>query len=122
MTTAEVLTELGVNDQTLTSQMRCSLDEKGYMLVPSVLPRELCDRMRTRLDELAAIEGENAGKDFHTEAGTVRLGSLWGKDPIFDICFLHPLALGAFAHLFGDREFGISSVTSRTALPGVGHQ
>ena len=122
MTTAEALIQLGIDDRTLSATMRQSLDEKGYMLVPGVLPKATCDRMRARLDELASIEGASAGKDFHTENGTVRLGSLMGKDPMFDICFLHPLVLASIARIAAGREFGLSSLTSRTALPGQGHQ
>ena len=75
--------------------------------------------MAARLDTLAAAEGENAGKDFHTEKGATRLGTLINKDPMFDICFLHPRGLAAVNYLM-EGDFGLSSITGRAAQPGEG--
>jgi hypothetical protein len=121
MQMTEALRELGVGEDTLTQSDRESLDRDGYFIVPGVLPAAQAAAMAARLDELAIEEGENAGKDFHTEKGTTRLGTLINKDPIFDICFLHPRGLAAVNHIL-QGDFGLSSITGRAAQPGEGHQ
>jgi len=115
------LKNLGVQSDTLTPADRASLDRDGYMIVPNVLDPEQAAAMAARLDAIALAEGENAGKDFHTEKGTTRLGSLINKDPISDICFLHPRGLAAVNHILRG-SFGLSSITGRAAQPGEGHQ
>src|SRR5471030_3013072 len=118
---ATALTGLGVTDQTLTAEQKASLDNDGYVVIPDAITAEQAAHLTQRLEEIAAGEGENAGKDFHTEAGTTRLGSLMNKDPDFDICFLHPAALASVARIMGG-NFGLSSLTGRAALPGEGLQ
>lgn len=117
----EALTELGVKANTLSEKDRASLDGEGFMIVPNVLPAAQAATMAARLDALGIEEGEEAGKDFHTEKGTTRLGTLINKDPIFDVCFLHPLGLAAVNHVMAG-NFGLSSITGRAAQPGDGHQ
>jgi len=119
MTTA--LADLSVQPDTLTPADRASLDRNGYMIVPNVLPAAQAAAMAARLDALASEEGENAGKDFHTEKGTTRLGTLINKDPMFDITFLHPRGLAAVNYILKG-DFGLSSITGRAAQPGEGHQ
>jgi ectoine hydroxylase-related dioxygenase (phytanoyl-CoA dioxygenase family) len=115
------LTDLGVSPDTLTASDRASLDRDGYMIVPNILPKEQAAAMAARLDAIAAAEGANAGKDFQVEKGATRLGSLINKDPIFDVCFLHPRGLAAVNHIMHG-DFGLSSITGRAAQPGEGHQ
>ncbi len=117
----DALHELGVRPDTLTPSDRASLDRDGYMIVPNVLPPAQAAAMAERLDTLAVAEGENAGKDFHTEKGATRLGTLINKDPMFDICFLHPRGLAAVNYLM-EGDFGLSSITGRAAQPGEGLQ
>jgi len=115
------LRELGVDEQTLSLIEKQTLARDGYLVIPNVLTRDEADRLVLRLEELAAAEGENAGKDFQVEPGATRLGSLINKDPLFDICFLHPRALAGVAEVMGD-DFGLSSITARAAQPGQGAQ
>lgn len=117
----EILRELGVSENALAAEEATQLDEEGYLVVRGVLPAEQAARMAARLDAIAVEEGEAAGKDFHTEKGATRLGSLVNKDPLFDVCFSHPRALAAVAHIMG-KDFGLSSITGRAAQPGEGHQ
>lgn len=117
----EALQELGVNHDALTTAEAAQLDRQGYVVVRGVLPPAQAAAMAARLDALAVEEGEAAGTDFHTEKGTTRLGSLVNKSPLFDVCFSHPRALAAVAHIMGE-DFGLSSITGRAAQPGEGHQ
>jgi ectoine hydroxylase-related dioxygenase (phytanoyl-CoA dioxygenase family) len=115
------LSSLGVTADTLSGAQRQSLDQDGFLVVPSVLPVELCAQIRARMDAISLAEGEQAGSDFHKEAGVIRLGNLMNKDPLFDVIYTHPLALASVRHITRG-EFGVSSVTGRVALPGQGLQ
>ncbi|MGB8356443.1 MAG: phytanoyl-CoA dioxygenase family protein [Chthoniobacteraceae bacterium] len=115
------LSDLGVHHDTLTQSDRANLDREGYMIVPNVLSAAQAAEIAARLDAVAAAEGENAGKDFQVEKGATRLGTLINKDPIFDICFLHPLGLAAVNYIM-QGDFGLSSITGRAARPGEGLQ
>ncbi len=121
MDTREALTALGVTEQTLSQAEKDHLDQNGYLPLANILPAELIARMNHRLDELIALEGEDAGKEVHQEAGTTRLSDLVNKDPIFEICFTHPRLLAAIDHVLGG-DLRLSSLNYRAALPGSGHQ
>jgi ectoine hydroxylase-related dioxygenase (phytanoyl-CoA dioxygenase family) len=121
VTIQEALYELGVRDDTLSETEKDQLDRDGYVLLPHVLTVDEVARMRARLDELAAQEGEKAGIEVMQEAGTARLSDLVNKDAMFDVCFTHPRVLAAIAHVLRG-EFHFSSLNSRTVLPGEGHQ
>lgn len=115
------LAALGVKDDTLTPAEKTQLDEQGFVNLGQVITPQEAKTMADAIDRISAEEAENAGKDFHTEKGTTRLGTLINKDPVFDPCFLYPKALAAIARVIHG-EFGLSSITSRTALPGEGLQ
>jgi ectoine hydroxylase-related dioxygenase (phytanoyl-CoA dioxygenase family) len=115
------LAAFGADANTLTDAPRAALDQDGYLLVPEVLPRVQVAEIRDRMDEISAVEGENAGKDFHQENGVIRLGNLMNKGAMFDVVYTHPLALAAIRYACRG-EFGVSSVTGRVARPGQGLQ
>lgn len=121
MTTDEALFALGLRKDTLSLDELDRLDADGYLPLPSILSRDQVARMAARLDELTAMEGEDAGKEVHQEKGADRLSDLINKDPMFDICFTHPRILAAISHVLqGDLK--LSSLNSRAALPGQGLQ
>ena len=115
------LYELGVRDDTLSTEEKYSLDVKGYLPLENILPQKQIAPMIHRLDELAAIEGEDAGKELHQEGGTIRVSDLVNKGPMFEIGFSQPRVLAAIRHVIGPR-FKLSSLDCRMALPGQGHQ
>jgi ectoine hydroxylase-related dioxygenase (phytanoyl-CoA dioxygenase family) len=121
MNIQDALTELGVRDDTLTREEKAKLDADGYLVLSNILSTEQLATMRQRLAQLLAIEGENAGKEVHQEAGADRLSDLINKDPVFDVCFTHPRVLAAMKHVLGG-EFKLSSLNFRAALPGSGLQ
>ncbi len=118
---AAALGEIGVTDSTLTAEEKASLDRDGYVVMPGVLSKEEAAALARSIEAIAAKEGENAGKDFHTEAGATRLGTLINKDPLFDVCIFHPRSLAAVNYIM-EGNFGLSSITARAAMPGEGHQ
>lgn len=115
------LYELGVRDDTLSTEDKHFLDMRGYLPLENILPQKQIAPMIHRLDELAAIEGEDAGKELHQEGGTIRVSNLVNKGPMFEIGFSHPRVLAAIRHVIGQR-FKLSSLDCRMALPGQGHQ
>ena len=117
----DALTDLGVTGHTLSQAEKDQLDRDGYLPLPNILSAEQMARIHQRTDELIAIEGAEAGKEVHQEAGTIRLADLVNKDPIFEVCFTHPRVLAAIDHVLrGDLK--LSSLNFRAALPGFGLQ
>jgi len=121
MHTREALRALGVREDTLTPEERDRLDRDGFLVLARVLTPEQARQYAARLDELVAIEGEEAGKEVHQEAGTDRLADLINKDPMFHIVLRQPRVLAAVAHVIQD-AFKFSSLNSRATRPGEGQQ
>ena len=117
----EALRELGVRDDTLSSEEKHFLDVNGYLPLENILTQEQIAAMIRQLDELADLEGEDAGKELHQEDGTIRVSNLVNKGLMFEIGFSHPRVLAAIRHVIGPR-FKLSSLDCRMALPGQGHQ
>lgn len=115
------LFELGVRENTLSAAEKQQLDEQGYLPLYHIMTAQQVAAIRTRLDELTALEGASAGLEVHQEAGTNRLANLVDKDPMFEICFTHPRVLAAMNHVLRG-DFKLSSLNSRAALPGEGLQ
>ncbi len=121
MNLENMISMLGVRDDTLTQAEKDQLDQDGYLPLYDILTPEQVTALGARLDALVADEGADAGKEVHQEAGTDRLSDLVNKDPMFEICFTHPRVLAAIAHVLqGDLK--LSSLNARAALPGQGLQ
>jgi ectoine hydroxylase-related dioxygenase (phytanoyl-CoA dioxygenase family) len=116
-----VLAHFGVKEETLSPTEIAFLDQNGYLPLPNVLSPQQVQAIAVRLEELAAAEGDRAGLEVHQEAGTTRLANLVDKDPLFELCFTHPRVLAAIAHVL-QRDFKLSSLNARFALPGEGLQ
>lgn len=121
MNIQQALAALGANDGMLSAEEKAFLDEQGYLPLPGILSDDVQRAMVRRVDELAAAEGDEAGKEVHQEAGTTRLSDLVNKDPIFEVCFTHPKVLAAIGHVLGG-NLKLSSLNFRAALPGQGLQ
>jgi ectoine hydroxylase-related dioxygenase (phytanoyl-CoA dioxygenase family) len=121
MNTQAALHALGVRDDTLTEAERTQLDTDGFLPLFGILTPEQIVAITSRLAALLADEGAQAGKEVHQEAGTDRLSDLVNKDPLFAICFTHPRVLAGIAHVLNG-DLKLSSLNSRTALPGEGLQ
>ena len=112
MTSTEALESLDVHPALLSADECGFLDAKGYLLLEGILTQ----------DELAAIEGDDAGSELHREEGTVRLANLLDKDPLFEKFITTPRVLAAITHVIGT-DIQLSSLSSRAALPnGQGQQ
>ncbi|MEU0433592.1 phytanoyl-CoA dioxygenase family protein [Streptomyces sp. NPDC006290] len=118
--TGRALAELGVRPGMPGQEITERLDEYGYALLPGVFTRPMLEAFRSRLARQTAAEGTLGGSEVGQEAGTMRLSDLVNKGPEFDVCFTSPELLAGVAHILG--AFKLSSVSSRAALPGEGHQ
>jgi ectoine hydroxylase-related dioxygenase (phytanoyl-CoA dioxygenase family) len=117
----EALAALGVRDDTLTQAEKEQLDHDGYLPLYDLLTPAQVEAFRARLADLIAVEGEDAGKEVHQEAGTDRLSDLVNKGELFEVCFTHPRLLAGIAYVLGG-NLKLSSLNSRAALPGQGLQ
>jgi ectoine hydroxylase-related dioxygenase (phytanoyl-CoA dioxygenase family) len=100
----------------MTDSDRRQLDEQGYLVLPGLMPPELLERVRARVEELFAEEGERAGSEFKIEPGARRLANLVNKGRVFEEVILTPAVLEAMAHVLGER-FKLSSLNVRSADP-----
>ncbi|MDN5211394.1 phytanoyl-CoA dioxygenase family protein [Fulvivirgaceae bacterium BMA12] len=124
-----MLTQLGVAPDTLTADEKTFLDQNGYLNLGKLLNESDLNAIRTRLDELLAAEGEQAGAELldsahikhPKEAGADRLADLVNKGALFDIFYTHPRVLAGIAHVLG-QEIKLSSLNYRAAKPGMGLQ
>src|SRR5664279_5956359 len=95
----EALKELGVSSDLLTAEEKHQLDTNGYLPIAGVLSKEEAEQFARRLDLLDEIEGEDAGKEVHQEAGTARLANLIDKSRAFRVTFTTPKVLAAVSHV-----------------------
>jgi ectoine hydroxylase-related dioxygenase (phytanoyl-CoA dioxygenase family) len=100
----------------MTSSERESLNREGYAVIEKFLPPEMLEQVRTRVEELYEMEGENAGSEFRKEAGARRLANLVDKGTIFQQLIAMPRVLELVKHVLGT-EFKLSSFNARSANP-----
>jgi ectoine hydroxylase-related dioxygenase (phytanoyl-CoA dioxygenase family) len=117
----EALQQLDVTGNSLSEAEKQSLDRLGYVLLPGIIDAQWLDQLRQAYEELMAKEGHLAGIEVHQEAGTRRLSDLVNKGEVFDRVYTHPKVLAGVYHVLG-REFKLSSLNGRDALPGYGQQ
>jgi len=110
-----------VSESRLTEEEKRTLDRDGFLAIENVLDGAQLEAIRARLDELLAIEGDEAGKEVHQEAGADRLSNLVNKGECFRVCVSHPKVLSAIAHVLGG-DMKLSSLNARFAKPGEGNQ
>src|SRR5262249_21150173 len=116
MEIAQALYELGVRDDTLTSEEKEHLDAQGYLPLRGLLTPAQVEALCSRQEELLSEEGDRAGLEVHQEAGTDRLSDLINKGTAYHVVITHPKLLAAVSHVLkGDLK--LSSLNSRAALP-----
>jgi ectoine hydroxylase-related dioxygenase (phytanoyl-CoA dioxygenase family) len=92
------------------------LDELGYVLLPNLMEPGLQARLRDRVEELFASEGDAAGGEFKTEPGARRLANLVNKGSVFREIIVHPAVLPLVEHVLGSAK--LSSLNARSTNPG----
>jgi len=120
MNTEQALSELGVTDDSLTAEQRHSLDTQGFAILPNMLTLEECRAAADEFDRLNAIEGEEGGREVHTEAGAPRISNIFNKTTVYDVCLTRKPLLAAAHYLLGD--FKVHGANLREPLKGRGDQ
>jgi ectoine hydroxylase-related dioxygenase (phytanoyl-CoA dioxygenase family) len=95
------------------------LDELGYVVLEDFMSPELLAGLRTRIFELFAEEGEQAGAEFKQEPGARRLANLCDKGEVFRRAVSIPEVLEHVGHVLGG-DYKLSSLNVRTAKPHNG--
>src|SRR5579863_7593812 len=94
------------------------LNEQGYLVLPDLMGLELLEALRTRVQELFAAEGAQAGSEFKQEPNARRLANLVNKGEIFQRAIENPRVIECMAHVLGP-EFKLSSLNVRVAGPNT---
>ena len=121
MDITRALEELGATPDVISPQNRSDLDDKGFTVLPGIIDPEWLASLQHRFEELCQREGPGAGIEVHQEKGTRRLADLVNKGGMFDRVYAHPKVLACIYHVIG-RDFKLSSLNARDALPGDGLQ
>jgi ectoine hydroxylase-related dioxygenase (phytanoyl-CoA dioxygenase family) len=125
----ETLSQLNVQEDTLTRAEKDFLDQKGYLNLGQLLSNSQVEKINAKIDSLMNTEGDKAGSELldspyirhPKEAGADRLADLVNKGEVFDIFYTHPRVLAAIAHVLG-QSIKLSSLNYRAAKPGMGLQ
>lgn len=95
------------------------LDEEGFLVLEGFADPTLVARLRRRIEDLFALQGEQAGAEFRQEPGTDRLANLVAHGEVFEEVVQLPRLLGAVEHVLGP-AFKLSSLNARSARPHSG--
>lgn len=96
--------------------MKRELEDRGYVILEDFMSPALLDGLRVRVEELFAIEGQNAGAEFRQEEGTRRLANLVDKGELFREIVAMPRILEQIEAVIGP-DFKLSSLNARSANP-----
>ena len=120
MSTEQSLRALGVTDGSLTPEQRHALDTQGFVILPDMLTPQECRAAGDEFDRLSAIEGEEGGREVHTEPGAPRVSNIFNKTPVFDRCLTCAPLLATAQYLLG--EFKVHGANLREPMKGRGDQ
>jgi len=111
------LARVGVTESTLTGDEKRALDERGYLLLPRVIPLARLEQLRSTFEaEFAAQHGDGA----HAR-GTRHVGGAALQGELFGGLYTHPTLLAAAFHVLR-RPFRLVGIAGRDPLPGHGAQ
>lgn len=92
------------------------LADLGYTVLEDYMGQPMLDRMRARVEELFAIEGDAAGSEFRTEENARRLANLVDKGEVFRQAIMRKEILELVASVLGE-NFKLASLNVRSANP-----
>jgi ectoine hydroxylase-related dioxygenase (phytanoyl-CoA dioxygenase family) len=95
---------------------KTELAELGYTVLADYMGKSMLDRMRARVDDLFAKEGDAAGSEFRTEENARRLANLVDKGEVFREAILREEILDLVKSVLGE-NFKLGSLNVRSARP-----
>jgi hypothetical protein len=93
------------------------LDEEGYRVLDGFMTPRLLARLRERVEQLFAEEGDAAGAEFKPEPGCRRLANLADKGDVFLEVIADPRVLAYVRHVLGP-DVKLSSLNAHSVNPG----
>jgi hypothetical protein len=120
MDTQQVLRNLGVTADSFTAEQRRALDTDGFVILTNAFSPEQCRQAGDEFDRLSGIEGEEGGREVHTEVGAPRVSNIFNKTSVYDFSLTCAPLLAAAHYLLGD--FKVHGANLREPLPGRGDQ
>lgn len=91
------------------------LHQNGFVKLPCYLNKTRLKDLQETTKRLYSQEGKQAGAEFKTEPGSIRLANLVQKSEIFRDLIVDPIVL-AWVEIVIGREFKLSSLNARKAL------
>jgi ectoine hydroxylase-related dioxygenase (phytanoyl-CoA dioxygenase family) len=92
------------------------LDEDGFLILEDFMSADLLARLRERVEQLFAEEGESAGMEFKQEPDCRRLANLADKGEVFREVIILPRLLEYIHHVLGP-DIKLSSLHARSVNP-----
>ena len=92
------------------------LDDLGYVVLEDFMSSDRLQRLRDRVEQVYAEEGENAGHEFRHEDHVRRLANLVAKGAEFEDLVSDPAILQRISNVLG-ADFKLSSLNARSANP-----
>jgi hypothetical protein len=103
----------------LSAFAKQQLEDQGFLILPGLISAGEVARLNERIEELFALEGESAGREFKTEPGARRIANAVDKGEVFEEVIDHPEVLAAIEVVLGP-DFKLSSLNIRSANPHNG--
>ena len=103
----------------MNEQQRKQLDEQGYLIFRNFLSPAQVETILSQLEELWAIEGDQAGEENYIEPGVRRLANLANKGEIFRGLYAHPQVLEVIETVMGT-DVRVAMVNARDVPPHTG--
>jgi ectoine hydroxylase-related dioxygenase (phytanoyl-CoA dioxygenase family) len=100
----------------MTRDEQRQLDERGYVVLESLIDAAFLAELRSRILAVFDEEGERAGHEFRTEAHAHRLANLVDKGDVFRRAIALPPLLDYVRHVLGP-AVKLSSLNARSADP-----
>ena len=100
----------------MTRDEQRQLDERGYVVLDSLIDQPFLSELRSRILAVFAEEGERAGHEFRTEEHAHRLANLVDKGDVFRRAIILPPLLEYVRHVLGP-DIKLSSLNARSADP-----
>jgi hypothetical protein len=100
----------------MTRDEQRQLDERGYVVLDSLIGPAFLSELRSRILAVFEEEGERAGHEFRTEERAHRLANLVDKGDVFRRAIIVPSLLEYVRHVLGP-DIKLSSLNARSADP-----